>query len=59
MGRGASTGRVKDYYKKKGQASKGEGSKRRRLSKESAERRARLRKRNAEIRKAGGKTKWD
>lgn len=36
MGRGSSSGKVSDYYKKKGQKSHGEGSKRRRLSKEGA-----------------------
>lgn len=29
MGRGTGTGKISDYYKKKGQATHGEGSKRR------------------------------
>lgn len=33
MGRGSSTGKVSDYYKKKGQRTHGEGAKRRKLSK--------------------------
>ena len=39
MGRGSSAGKVSDYYKKKGQKTHGEGSKRRKLSKEGRERR--------------------
>ncbi len=39
MGRGSGTGKVSDYYKKKGQKTHGEGSKRRRLSKEDRKRR--------------------
>lgn len=33
MGRGSSTGKVQDHYKKKGQRTHGEGAKRRRLKK--------------------------
>lgn len=32
MGRGSSTGKVSDYYKKKGQKGHGEGAKRRKLT---------------------------
>ena len=37
MGRGSSSGKVSDYYKKKGQATHGEGAKRRKLSKQGAD----------------------
>ena len=40
MGRGSSTGKVSDYYKKKGQRTHGEGAKRRRLSKQGANNRS-------------------
>lgn len=39
MGRGSSSGKVSDYYKKRGQKSHGEGSKRRKLSKQGKENR--------------------
>lgn len=39
MGRGSSSGKVSDYYKRKGQKSHGERTKRRRLSGEAAARR--------------------
>lgn len=39
MGRGSSSGKVSDYYKRKGQKTHGEGARRRKLSRESAERR--------------------
>ena len=40
MGRGSSSGKVSDYYKKKGQATHGEGAKRRKLSKQGKANRA-------------------
>ncbi|WP_157938991.1 hypothetical protein [Enteroscipio rubneri] len=40
MGRGSSSGKVSDYYKKKGQKSHGEGAKRRKLSKQGKANRA-------------------
>lgn len=43
MGGGSVRGRVSDYYKKRGQATHGEGAKRRRLSNEGAERREAMR----------------
>lgn len=51
MGRGTSTGlTIRDYYKKRGQNTHGEGAKRRRLSKESEKRRKELKRRQRELR---------
>lgn len=54
MGRGNSSGKVSDYYKKKGQRTHGEGAKRRRLSKTGKERRNETKRKAKETNPANG-----
>ncbi|MEG0303880.1 MAG: hypothetical protein RSG23_10080 [Gordonibacter sp.] len=54
MGRGSSSGSVRDHYKKKGQAGRGEGTKRRKLTKSSAEKRAETNRKSKEANPSNG-----
>ena len=54
MGRGSSTGKVSDYYKKKGQKGRGEGTKRRKLSKQGANNRSEARRQAREANPSNG-----
>ncbi|MEA5020762.1 MAG: hypothetical protein VB027_10390 [Gordonibacter sp.] len=54
MGRGSSTGKVSDYYKKKGQKGRGEGTKRRKLSKQGAANRSEARRQAKEANPSNG-----
>lgn len=54
MGRGSSTGKVSDYYKKKGQKGRGEGAKRRKLSKQGAANRSEARRQAKEANPSNG-----
>ncbi len=54
MGRGSSTGKVSDYYKKRGQKTHGEGSKRRKLSKQGAANREAAKRKAKEANPANG-----
>lgn len=54
MGRGSSTGKVSDYYKKKGQSAHGEGAKRRKLSKQGIESRKEVARKRKETNPANG-----
>lgn len=54
MGRGSSSGKVSDYYKKKGQKTHGEGAKRRKLSKQGAANREAIKRKRKETNPANG-----
>lgn len=54
MGRGSSTGKVSDYYKKKGQTGRGEGAKRRKLSKQGQANRSEAKRKAKETNPANG-----